>query len=43
MDVFLQALGAGANGALVVFAWVLLRHELRLTRIESKMEDHDHG
>lgn len=31
-----QLLEMGANGVLVVFGYVLLRHELRLTRLEAQ-------
>lgn len=31
-----RLLSSGSNGAMVVFAWVLLRHELRIMALELK-------
>ena len=35
MTEILDVLNAGGNGALIVFAWVLLKHELRISKLEK--------
>jgi len=34
MAEIIEVLNAGGNAALIVFAWVLLKHEIRLTKLE---------
>lgn len=33
-----QLTGAGANAVTIIFGWVLMRHELRIMKLESRNE-----
>lgn len=38
LELLNQLTGAGANTVTIIVGWVLMRHELRLMKLESKQE-----
>lgn len=36
LELVSAVLGTGANGIMIILGWVLLKHELRITKLEGR-------